>query len=58
MPILIVILLALVIAQIGFWDTIGAIFGAVLALVIFIALVVAIIALVAYLLYRRVRRRF
>lgn len=58
MPILILLLLVVIIAQVGFWDTLGALFGVVAVLVIFVLLLAGIVALVASYAYGRVRRRF
>jgi uncharacterized membrane protein YkvI len=58
MPIIIIIVLAILIAQIGFWDTLGAILGAAAMFVLFILLLVVLAALVGYFFFRRVRRRF
>lgn len=57
MPIIIIVVLAILIAQIGFWDTLGAILGAAAMFALFILLLVLLAALVGYLLFRRVRRR-
>ena len=55
MPILILILLIILIAQFGFWDTLSAILGAVAMMIILWALVIAIaIALFGYI-FRRMR---
>ena len=58
MPIIILIVLAILIAQVGFWDTLGAILGAAAMMVLFVLLLAALAALVGYMLVRRVRRRF
>jgi uncharacterized membrane protein YkvI len=58
MPILIIVLLAIAIAQIGFWDTLQAIFGAIGIIILFWLIVAALVAAVASYLYSRVRRRF
>lgn len=58
MPIFIVILLAVLIAQIGFWDTFSALLGAVGMLVLLVLVLVALISLGGYLIYRRVRHRY
>jgi hypothetical protein len=44
MPILFFILLVILIAQIGFWDTFGAVLGAAAMMVLFIVLAVAVVA--------------
>ncbi len=58
MPIIIIIILAILIAQVGFWDTLGAILGAAAMLALFVLLLVLLAAVVGYFLFRRVRRRF
>lgn len=55
MPLLIIVLLAILIAQIGFWDTLSVILGSVLMLVLLLALVAAIVALGARAAMRRLR---
>ena len=57
MPLLILILLVVLVAQIGFWDTLGAVFGAVAVLVIFLVLLAGTVARAATYAYGRVRRR-
>ncbi len=44
MPILFFILLVVLIAQLGFWDTFGAVLGAAAMIVLFILLAVAVAA--------------
>lgn len=58
MPIILIVLLALIIAQVGFWDTLGALFGAVVMIILFLLLVAAVFAVAGYVLVRRYRRRF
>lgn len=58
MPILILVLLAVLIANVGFWDTLQAIFGAIGVIVLFWAIVLGLIAAVGTWLYARVKRRF
>ena len=55
MPILLIILLAILVAQVGFWDTFSALFGAVAIVVLFFAVLAAAIALAGYMLFRRLR---
>ncbi len=55
MPILLLILLAILVAQIGFWDTLGALLGAVGVVVLFVLILIAAVAVAGYLLFRRVR---
>lgn len=57
MPIIVIIILAILIAQVGFWDTLGAILGAAAMFALFVLLLVLLAALVGYLLFRLVRRR-
>jgi hypothetical protein len=57
MPILIILLLAILIAQIGFWDTLGAILGGIAMVVLLLLILAAIAALATVMLYRRLRRR-
>ncbi len=58
MPIILLIIFAILIAQVGFWDALGAVLGAVAMLVLFLLLLAAAAAIAAYLVFRRVRRRF
>ena len=44
MPLLFFLLIVLLIAQIGFWHTLGAIIGAVLMIILLVLLLVAVIA--------------
>jgi hypothetical protein len=44
MPLLFFILLIILIAQIGFWDTFGAVLGAVAMVVLFVVLAIALVA--------------
>ena len=44
MPLLFFILLVILIAQIGFWDTFGAVLGAVAMMILFVILAVALVA--------------
>lgn len=57
MPLLLILLLAILIAQIGFWDTLGALLGAVGVLVLFVLIAAAAAAVAGYLMIRRVRGR-
>jgi hypothetical protein len=55
MPLLILLLLIILIAQFGFWDTLEAVLGALAMIVLLWALVVAIVvALIGYI-FRRLR---
>ena len=58
MPIfLLILLLAILIAQIGFWDTFAAILGGVAMIILFIVLAVAAVAVAGMLAFRRLRGR-
>src|SRR5829696_3720952 len=52
MPIILLIILIVLIAQVGFWDTLGAVVGAFAMIVLFILLLAAGLALAAYILFR------
>lgn len=55
MPLLILLLLVILIAQFGFWDTLEAVLGALAMIILLWALVVAIVvALIGYI-FRRLR---
>lgn len=56
MPILLFIVLVILIAQVGFWDTFAAILGGVAMLVLFVLLAIALVVLAGILLVRRGRR--
>ena len=56
MPILLFIILVVLIAQIGFWDTFAAILGGVAMLVLFVLLALILVVLAGILLVRRLRR--
>jgi hypothetical protein len=56
MPILLFIVLVILIAQVGFWDTFAAILGGVAMLVLFVLLAIALLVLAGILLVRRWRR--
>ena len=53
MPILVFLVLVILIAQIGFWDTFSAILGGIAMIILFLLLLGALIALVGVLLVRR-----
>jgi hypothetical protein len=55
MPILIFVILVIMIAQLGFWDTFNAILGGVAMLVLFVLLAIALLAVAAALVVRRIR---
>ena len=56
MPILLFIILVVLIAQIGFWDTFAAILGGVAMLVLFVLLAIILVVLAGVLLVRRLRK--
>ncbi|MDX6805081.1 hypothetical protein [Terrihabitans rhizophilus] len=58
MPILIIIILAIMVGQIGFWDTFQSVLGAVGVIILFFALLAALAAAAVAYFYNRVRRRF
>jgi uncharacterized membrane protein YkvI len=58
MPILILVLLAVLIANVGFWDTLQAIFGAIGVIILFWLIVVGLIAAVGAWLYAKAKRKF
>lgn len=53
MPILFFILLVVLIAQVGFWNTLGAILGAAAMMVLLIVLLVSIVGIVGMYVARR-----
>ncbi len=53
MPILLFILLVVLIATFGFWDTLAAIFGAALLLVLVVVMAIAAVGVGGYLLVKR-----
>jgi hypothetical protein len=57
-PILLILILALIIAQVGFWNTLGSILGAIAMIVLLMVLAAAALALLGMILYGRTRRRF
>lgn len=58
MPLLILLLLIVLIAQIGFWDTLSAVLGAAAMVVLLLLLAMGALALAAWWAFRRVRGRF
>ena len=56
MPLVIFVILVILIAQIGFWDTFAAILGGVAMIVLFVILAIALVVLAGVLLLRRLRR--
>ena len=57
MPILILILLIVLVAQIGFWDTLGSVLGAIGVIILMLLIVAALIACVILYAVGRFRRR-
>lgn len=58
MPLLILLLLIVLVAQIGFWDTLSAILGAIGVLILIALVAGALLALSAYYVLSRLRKRF
>jgi uncharacterized membrane protein YkvI len=58
MPILILIILVILVAQIGFWDTFTAVLGAVGVFILLLLLAGALVVLTAWYFLRRARARF
>jgi hypothetical protein len=56
MPIILFIILVVLIAQLGFWDTFAAILGGVAMLVLFVLLAITLVVLAGILLVRRLRK--
>jgi hypothetical protein len=55
MPILIFLIVVILIAQIGFWDTFSAILGGVAMLALFVLLALALLGVLAAMIFRRMR---
>ena len=56
MPILIIVLIAILIAQIGFWDTMGAVLGATAMVILLGLLIIGVIGLSIRQWFMKVRR--
>ncbi|HSA80929.1 MAG TPA: hypothetical protein VLE23_08900 [Geminicoccaceae bacterium] len=56
MPMILFVILVILIAQIGFWDTFAAILGGAVMLVLFVLLALILVALGGWLLLRRLWR--
>jgi hypothetical protein len=54
-PILLFVILVILIAQVGFWDTFTAVLGGVAMIVLFVLLALALVVLAGILLIRRLR---
>ena len=57
MPILLIILVAILIAQVGFWDTLGAILGATLMIILFVLILIVAAVIAVGMMLRRMRGR-
>ncbi|WP_230532793.1 hypothetical protein [Microvirga roseola] len=57
MPIILFLLLAILIAQVGFWDALGAMLGAAVMLTLFILVLIAALGIAGLLIFRRTQRR-
>lgn len=57
MPILIIVLLAILVAQVGFWKTLAALLGAVGVVILFVVIVGATLVATALYLVQRSRNR-
>jgi hypothetical protein len=55
MPLLLFLILVVLIAQLGFWDTFQAILGGIAMLVLLVILAIALVAVAAALIVRRMR---
>jgi hypothetical protein len=55
MPILVFLIIVIMIAQLGFWDTFQAILGGVAMLSLLALLVIALLAVIATMIFRRIR---
>jgi hypothetical protein len=56
-PIILLILLVILIAQVGFWDTLGAVVGAFAMIVLFALILAGALAVAALLVFRRAKQR-
>jgi hypothetical protein len=56
-PIILLILLVVLVAQIGFWDTLGALLGAVGVIILFALVLAGALAVAALLVFRQAKRR-
>lgn len=57
MPAVVFLIIAVLIAQLGFWDTLSALFGALAIMVAFVVLAAAALYLAATYFFRRLRYR-
>jgi hypothetical protein len=55
MPLLLFLILVVLIAQLGFWDTFQAVLGGIAMLVLLVILAIALVAVAAALIVRRMR---
>lgn len=58
MPILILILLIVLVANIGFWDTLQAVFGALGVVILFFLILAGLAAAIGAYAWSRLRKRF
>lgn len=56
MPVILFLLLIIIIAQVGFWDTLAAALGAALLVVLFVVALIFTLIVGGYLVLRKVRR--
>jgi hypothetical protein len=57
MPLIIFFVLAVLIALFGFWDTLSALLGSLMMIILFAAAAAGLVVLVGLYVYRRVKRR-
>jgi hypothetical protein len=55
MPILLFVLIAILVAQVGFWDTLGALLGATAVIALFMLILLGTIVVAGLLIFRRFR---
>lgn len=56
MPLLFFILLVILIAQVGFWNTLGAILGAAVMMVLLVVIIVAVVVIGGFMVVSRMGR--
>ena len=56
MSTLLILILAVIIAQVGFWNTLGSILGAIVMIVLLVVLVVVALGILGAILTRRAKR--
>ena len=57
MPLVIFLILVVLIAMFGFWDTLSALLGSLMMIILFAAAAAGLVVLVGLYVYRRVKRR-